>query len=203
MRAGPCKMAEPSQCEFDMRAPALLRPLAAILLLLLWVLPGAARPLTDVEGRRLDRALSTYFGAWERGDAAKIVAKMPPRLLGVFAGATGVEARNLNAMLVEQVRGRLKAVRASDPEADRDGLMVEEATLADGATVLWGLLPVRFVSRSGTEAQLNEQPLLVIREGGTWYFLRIDGPEWRGLAAIAYPFLAGVAMPEPRVMPLR
>lgn len=170
--------------------------------LTLFAAPAPARPLAADEASTLQKAVSDYLGAIGRRDASLIIAALPPRVLNVFAGATGIEARKLNATLVEQTETMMKGATFRDLAAEEGTLEATETVLADGSEVTWVLVPTRFTLQSGGKKTLNQQPLLAVREDRIWYFLRVDGEERRQLAALAYPFLTEVAMPEARVTPV-
>lgn len=167
----------------------------ALLLAMLMAHPAAARPLDAAEAKALDASLGAYLGAIGRSDAKGIVAALPPRVLNVFAGATGVETRKLEATLVDQTEALMKGTTVRDVTADQSTLDAEEDDLADGAKVIWVLIPTAFVTETDGAVMRNEQPLLAVEDGEKWYFLRIDGPERQQLAALAYPFLAGREFP--------
>ncbi|MCV2867201.1 hypothetical protein OEW28_00990 [Defluviimonas sp. WL0002] len=175
--------------------------LAAILLSLVLALPAQARPLTGSEAETLSVSVDAYLEAIGAGSAEKIVASMPPRILNVFAGSTGVETSKLTQVLTEQTESLMKGTRFSNLAAGKSTLKAEDGVMPDGSTVTWVLIPTRFTATANGTSTINEQPLLAVQEDGTWYFLRVDGPERQQLAAIAYPFLAGVTMPESTVRP--
>ncbi|MBC7142625.1 MAG: hypothetical protein H5U18_10815 [Rhodobacteraceae bacterium] len=171
----------------------------AVLLAVLMAHPVAARPLDAGEAKALDASLGAYLRAIGRSDAKGIVAALPPRVLNVFAGATGVETRKLEATLVDQTRTLMKGTTVRDVTADQSDLDAGEDALADGTKVTWVLIPTAFVTEADGAVMRNEQPLLAVEDGETWYFLRIDGPERQQLAALAYPFLAGREFPPATV----
>lgn len=170
--------------------------------LALWAAPVLARPLETEEAAALQKSVTDYLDAIGDRDAPRIIAALPPRVLNVFAGATGIEARKLNATLVEQTETMMKGATFRDLAAEEGALEATETALADGTEVTWVLVPTRFTVQSDGKRALNQQPLLAVREDETWYFLRVDGEERRQLAALAYPFLAEVTMPEARVTPV-
>ncbi len=172
-----------------------MRLLLSLALYALLALPAAARPLTPAEGESLGKAVDLYLAAIGRGDAVKIVGALPPRMLNVFAGATGVEADKLTDTLVEQTRAMAKTAKFRDLAAGRAGLDAGDEALADGTKVIWVLLPTTFTTESKGQKTRHEQPLLALNEGGAWYFLRIEGPQSQQLVSIAYPFLAEVEFP--------
>ncbi|MCB2130164.1 MAG: hypothetical protein KDE03_14065 [Rhodobacteraceae bacterium] len=161
-----------------------------------------ARPLAGAEAEAMDKALNSYLAAIGRNDAEKIVAAFPPRILNVFAGATGIEAKKLTETLVAQTAELMKGIKVGEVAAKPGPLEVTDTVLADGVPVVWGLVSTSFVSETATGKARNNQPLLAVSEGGAWYFLRVDGAERRQLAALAYPFLAGVEIPDAVVTPL-
>ncbi len=178
-----------------------LTRLAATLLALLLALPAAARPLDKAEAKGLGKAVTAYLAAIGAGDAEAIVAAMPPRVVSVFAAATGMEESALKTMLVQQTAALLKGTSVRDLSADQSALDAADETLGDGARVVWVLVPTAFVSEAGGKATHNEQPLLAVREGKAWHFLRIDGEDRQEVAALAYPFLAGRSFPEAKAEP--
>lgn len=170
--------------------------------LALYAAPALARPLAVDEAEALQKSVNDYLDAIGQRDAPRIIAALPPRVLNVFAGATGIEARKLNATLVEQTETMMKGATFRDLAAEEGALEATETALADGTEVTWVLVPTRFTMKSDGRKTLNQQPLLAVREDQTWYFLRIDGEERRQLAALAYPFLAEVTMPDATVTPV-
>ncbi len=180
-----------------------LARLAVPLLALLLALPAAARPLDRAEAKALDKALDRYLAAIGSGDAGTMVAAMPPRVVSVFAAATGMEEAGLKATLVAQTGALMKGTRVRDLSADQSAVDAGDETLGDGTKVTWALVPTTFVSEADGKAQRNEQPLLAVREGKAWYFLRIDGKDRQQLAALAYPFLSGRNFPEATTTPAK
>lgn len=179
-----------------------LTRLAATLAAVIAALPAIARPLDKAEARALDKALSAYLDAIGAGDAETIVSALPPRVVSVFAAATGLEEKALRSTLAEQTLALMQGTRVRDLSADRSALDAGDETLGDGTRVVWVIVPTAFVSEAGGKATRNEQPVLALREGKTWYFLRIDGPERRQVASLAYPFLAGQEFPEATATPV-
>ncbi|MEZ5777458.1 MAG: hypothetical protein R3E44_03760 [Paracoccaceae bacterium] len=179
-----------------------MRLILALILSALLAVPAAARPLSSDEEAALWKSADAYLRAIGRGDAKGIVAALPPRILNVFAGATGVEVKKLEETLVEQTAAVTKGTKFSELAAKRDGVNAEDAVLADGTAVTWVLVPTSFVTESKGKKARNNQPLLAVREADKWYFLRIDGPERQQMATLAYPFLAGMAFPAAAVTPL-
>ena len=178
-----------------------MRLLLSLVLFALLALPAVARPLTPAEDESLGKAVDLYLAAIGRGDAVKIVGALPPRMLNVFAGATGVEADKLTDTLVTQTKAMTKTAKFRDMAAGRAGLDAEDEALADGTNVTWVLLPTNFTTESNGQKTRHEQPLLALSEGGTWYFLRIEGPQSQQLVSVAYPFLAEVSFPPAKTAP--
>lgn len=158
-------------------------------------LPAAARDLTPEEASTLDKATASYLRAVDKGDAAGIVTALPPRLLAVFGAASGIEEKNLQKKLVEQTAALMKTTDFRDVAAADSQPVADDATLADGTPVVWSILKTSFVSEADGKATQNWQPLLALSEGGKWYFLRVEGPQSKQLAAIAYPFLSEIDFP--------
>jgi hypothetical protein len=173
-----------------------MRLVALVLALLVTALPAVARPLGAEEEKALGRAADAYLNAIKSGNAEKIVAAIPPRIVNVFAGSAGIESKEITRTLVAQTRELVKGSKFRDLKADRVGVEVNDATLADGTQVTWAVLPTTFTAEVGGSKTLNSQPMLAISEGGKWYFVRVDGPQQKQIVAIAYPFLSQVAFPE-------
>ncbi|MCB2115754.1 MAG: hypothetical protein KDE00_05485 [Rhodobacteraceae bacterium] len=179
-----------------------LSQFAIVLAILLPAMSADARPLTSGESGSLGKAVSGYLAAIEKNDAKGIVGALPPRVIAVFAGATGMEEKALTATLTEQTSAMLAGTTVRDVTADESALDAEDADLADGSKVTWVLIPTAFVSEVKGKATRNEQPLLAVSEKGKWYFLRVDGKERRDLAAVAYPFLKDQTIPGAKVTPV-
>lgn len=179
-----------------------MRLFLALALSALLALPAAARPLAGDEARSLGRAIDSYLAAIGRNDATRIVAFIPPRVLNVFAGHSGIEAKNLESTLVKQTRTLLKGWKFTDLSADRSALDAQDAALADGTRVTWVVIPTSFVAETKDGKTRNDQPLLALREGKRWYMLRIEGSAQGQIAGFAYPFLQKVSFPPPRSVPI-
>ena len=179
-----------------------MRLIAALIVLLSLALPAAARPLSEEETASLAKAVDSYIRATSSGDAVKIVKAIPPRILNIFAGSAGIEAKKLEKTLVDQTEVMTKGVKISDASAVKEGLNAEDAVLADGTPVTWVVVPTAFTAETGGKTTRNEQPLLALSEGGKWYFMRLDGAQQEQLAAIAYPFLADAEIPDGTVTPM-
>ena len=172
-----------------------MRLLLALALSAMLAFPAVARPLAPAEMETLTAAVDRYLSSIEKADAPAIVGALPPRILNVFAGATGTEADKLESTLIDQTKAMMKGTRFSNLAYGKSQLVAEDAALADGTAVTWVLIPTAFVSEAKGDRTKHEQPLLALNEGGDWYFLRIEGPQSQQLAAIAYPFLAQVRFP--------
>ena len=175
----------------------------AFALTALMALPSAARDLTADEASALDKAAASYLRAVERGDAEGIVAALPPRVLTVFGAASGIEEAKLTKTLVEQTDALMKSTTFRDVAASDEVPPAGDATLADGTEVVWAILKTSFISEAAGKATQNWQPLLALNEGGKWYFLRVEGPQSKDLASIAYPFLAEIDFPSAASAPVK
>jgi hypothetical protein len=181
-----------------------IRPLVIAVALLAPVLPASpvsARDLTAAEASSLDAAADSYLRAVGGGDAELIVAALPPRVLAVFGAASGIEAKQLTKTLVEQTAALMKTTRFTSVAASDEVPQAGDAKLADGTDVLWAILKTSFVTETDGRSTQNWQPLLALQEAGKWYFLRVEGPQSKQLAAIAYPFLNDINFPSAATAP--
>ena len=173
----------------------------AIAAALLLALPAAARPLETAEAKTLDQALSAYLAAIEKGDATRIVGAIPPRILALFAAQSGMDVQKLEQTLAEQTRGLMAQSVFSDLSTDTAGADANDETLGDGTAVTWTVVPARFVVETGGKKTRNEQALLALREGTSWYFIRIEGAAQSQMVSLAYPFLADASFPAATTAP--
>lgn len=183
------------------------RPLARALLLALALalpsaLPAAARPMEPAEAKKMQTTVDVYLRSIGRGEAPRLVAALPPRIKNIFAGASGIEAKDLDATLVAQTETLLKSAKFSEFSADYSQIDATDSVLADGSKVTWVVVPTRFVVENAKGKTLNEQPLLAVNEKGKWYMMRIDGAQSQQLVSIAYPFLKDVSFPPARATPM-
>jgi hypothetical protein len=178
-----------------------MRWLAAIALTFAFALPAAARPLSPEEDAALTKSMDSYLYAIGAGDAERIVRGIPPRIMNIFAGTSGIEAKSLEKTLVDQTAKLMKGSKFTDVGADRSAFDAQDAALADGTAITWVVVPTAFTAETKTAKTRNEQPMLAIHEGKRWYFVRIDGPAQQQLVAMGYPFLAGVKFPAAKVTP--
>lgn len=181
--------------------PAALAALLAAPLALAPALPAFARPPEAAEAKALQTAVTVYLNAIGRGEAARVVAALPPRVKNIFAGSAGIEAGKLDATLTEQTEVMLKSAKFSDLGADFDGLDVTDSVLTDGSKVTWAVVPTHFTIQTDKGKTQNAQPLLVVGEGGKWYMMRMESGQSQQLVAIAYPFLKDVKFPAPSSKP--
>lgn len=165
-------------------------------------LPAAARPLTADEAKSLDHAVQGYLSATSSNDAEALVRAIPPRILNVFAGSAGIEARKLTRTLEEQTRELTKGLTVRKATANETALDAEEAKLDDGTAVMWVVVPTSYEAEKDGKKTQNAQSLVAISEGDKWYFVRIDGPQQKQMATLAYPFLAKAKVPDPVVTPV-
>jgi hypothetical protein len=182
-----------------------MRLLAAVLaaVLSLAVVSSAwARPLTEEEAKTLDKALTRYLQAISGRDAEAMIRAIPPRVLNVVAGTAGIESGALVRTLTEQTADLIKDARFRDVTADQSALDANDAQLSDGSPVTWVVVPTSFVVRQNGASTRNDIAVLALFEAGAWYFLRIDGPQQKQIAALAYPFLAEAPIPEPVQTPV-
>jgi hypothetical protein len=183
-----------------------LRPLRLALLAAILMAGSAlsawARPLTAEEAESLNKAVTRYLSSIQSRNAESIVNAIPPRVLNIFAGTAGIEAKDLNAVLEKQTAELMKDSSFTDLTSDQTALDATDATMDDGTKVTWVAVPTAFTATVKGKKTRNEQALLALDEGGKWYFLRIDGAQQKMIAALAYPFLANATMPEPKVTPI-
>lgn len=172
-----------------------MRLFLSLCLTLILALPAAARPLSEADQAALDKAVLDYMRATMAGSAEKVVATIPPRIVNVFAGAAGIEAKKVQKALVDQTAAVMEGTRIRDFVAKPGPYDANDATLADGSAVTWVVVPVQFRAEGGGKATFNDQPLLAILEGGQWYFSRVDGPQQQQVVALAYPFIAEAKLP--------
>lgn len=166
------------------------------------VLPAQARQLGDAEAQKMAKTVEIYLGMIKRSEMDRVVTAIPPRVLNVFAGQAGIEAKELVPTLAEQMKAMLKDHKFYDFTFEKTGLEAHDAVLPDGTAVTWVLVPTAFTSESAAGKFRNEQPLLVLSEGGKWYMMRIEGAAQQQLVSFAYPFLAEVEFPASRSTPL-
>lgn len=174
----------------------------ALGLLLPLALPAAARPLSEDEAASLASALTGYGRATEAKNAEKLVATIPPRVVNVVAGTAGIEAAKIQETLVEQTKAVLKTSTISNFVTAPGPFEANDAALADGTAVVWVVVPAQFDAKSDGKSSRNNQPLLAIREGESWFFSRIDGPQQQQIVALAYPFMAEAKLPAATQVPL-
>lgn len=172
-----------------------MRLLISLALSALLALPAAARPLGDAEQSGLTKALKAYGNATTNGDAAKIVATIPPRILSVFAGTTGLEASKVQDALIGQTEKLIENTKVFDFVVAPGPYEATDATLADGTSLVWVIVPAQFTTEAKGLKTLNHQPLFAVLEEGSWYFSRVDGPQQQQVVAMAYPFIATAKLP--------
>ncbi|MCX8509786.1 MAG: hypothetical protein ORN49_13080 [Rhodobacteraceae bacterium] len=178
-----------------------MRFLASLFLVLSFTLPVQARPLTEAEAKGLDHAVASYLRATMSKDAEKVVATIPPRILNVFAGTAGIEAKDVQKTLTAQTKELMKTTAISDFVAAPAPYEGNDATLADATTVVWAVVPTQFVVEANGAKTLNHQPLFAVLEGDKWYFSRIDGPQQQQIVGFAYPFIATAKLPAASSQP--
>lgn len=165
-------------------------------------LPALARPLTAPEAKALDGAVNSYLAAIEKGDAKTIVGSIPPRILQLFATQSGTDATTLEATLAEQMTSLLSGSKFSGLRARIKGAEAADDTLSDGTKVTWAVVSTKFTVTQGDAKTRNEQPMLALREGDVWYFIRIEGAAQSQMVSLAYPFLADAKFPASSSAPV-
>lgn len=180
-----------------------MRILMAVLALLSLSLPLSARPLSEAEAAGLTKALEGFFHANTSGEAARIVATLPPRVVNVFAGTAGIEADAVQATLTKQTAELMKKTKVSEFVAAPGPYDASDAKLTDGSAVVWVVVSTQFVTTTDRVKSRNSQPLFAVLEGDHWYFSRVDGPQQQQLLSFAYPFIAEAKLPASSVTPLQ
>jgi hypothetical protein len=176
--------------------PAPFRLVIASAAAILAALPAMSRPLTPEESGKLGASVDRYLSAIGSEDTEGIVNAIPPRILNVFAGTAGIEAKDLKPTLQKQMEAMMKDSSFTDLTSDQSALDATDVTMSDGTPVTWAVVPTAFTADVKGKKTRNSQPLLALSEGGKWYFLRIDSPQARMLASLAYPFLSDAKLPE-------
>ncbi len=179
-----------------------MRILATLFAVLLLALPAQARELTSEESRSLKSAINGFTRAMERGNARKIAATVPPRVLNMIAGTNGLKVRDLEKAMVEQTAAVMKSATFSDLTINQQDLDATDATLSDGTEIVWTLVPSTFRMTVGDNTTQNEQAMLALRDGRSWYLIRVAEPAQRQMISIVYPFLADADFPEPVSTPI-
>ncbi len=178
-----------------------MRFLAPLFLALTLALPVHARPLSEDEAKGLDLAIASYLRATMAKDAEKVVATIPPRILNVFAGTAGIEAKDVQKTLIAQTRELMKTTQISDFVAAAGPFDGNDAKLADDTPVVWAVVPTQFTATADGKKTMNHQPLFAVLEGGKWFFSRIDGPQQQQIVGFAYPFIATAILPPSSSQP--
>jgi hypothetical protein len=179
-----------------------VRLIVCTALALALALPAVARPLTADEAKTLDHAVQGYLDATRGNDAEALVRAIPPRILNVFAGSAGIEARKLTRTLQEQTQALTKGLTVRKTSADESALDAQDAKLDDGTPVVWVVVPTTYEAEKDGRKTQNAQSLVAIREADAWYFVRIDGAQQKQMATLAYPFLAAATVPDPVITPV-
>ena len=164
-------------------------------------LPLDARPLSEAEATGLDKAVATYLRATMSKDAEKVVGTIPPRILNVFAGTAGIEAKDVQTTLIAQTIELMKTTEITDFVAAPGPYEGNDATLADATPVVWAVVPTQFTAEANGAKTLNYQPLFAVLEAEKWYFSRIDGPQQQQIVGFAYPFIATATLPPSSSQP--
>lgn len=164
--------------------------------------PVAARPLTEVEARTLNRSVNAFLSATRGNDAETLVKAIPPRILNVFAGSAGIEASKLEKTLVSQTRDLTKGLKVRNTTSDQTAVDAQDGVLADGTPVIWAVVPTTYEAEKDGKKTLNAQALVALNESGKWYFVRMDGDQQKQIATIAYPFLSAATVPAATVTPM-
>lgn len=178
-----------------------MRFLAPLFLALTFALPLHARPLSEVEAKSLDKAVAGYMRATMSKDAEKVVATIPPRILNVFAGTAGIEAKDVQKTLITQTKELMKTTAITEFVAAPGPYEGNDATLADSTPVVWAVVPTQFVTATNGAKALNHQPLFAVLEADKWYFSRIDGPQQQQIVGFAYPFITTATLPPSSSQP--
>jgi len=178
-----------------------MRILAQLLLALTFALPLDARPLSEAEAKGLDKAVASYLRATMSKDAEKVVGTIPPRILNVFAGTAGIEAKDVQKTLNAQAQERMKTTEITGFVAAPGPYEGNDATLADATVVVWAVVPTQFTAEANGAKTLNHQPLFAVLETDKWYFSRIDGPQQQQIVSFAYPFIATATLPPSSSQP--
>ena len=110
--------------------------------------------------------------------------------------------QSLEKTLAEQTRGVMAQSVFTELSAETAGADASDERLADGTAVTWTVVPARFDVETGGSRSRNEQPMLALREGADWYFIRIEGAAQSQMVSLAYPFLADAHFPAATVTPL-
>ncbi|MBF9032930.1 hypothetical protein HKCCE2091_01655 [Rhodobacterales bacterium HKCCE2091] len=156
-----------------------------------------ARDPSPEERADLEAALEVFYTALAEADAATVVGVIPPRLLQRLADLYETPLPEVLSAMTEQTRHALQTVELSSFESDLDTLDLAEDSLEDGTEVLWGFVPYVATGTLDGVEQDFEQPMLVLREDGTWYFVRVESPAALSFIAAGYPFLEGADVPYP------
>lgn len=179
-----------------------MRFLTAILMTFLLAGHATARPLDETEQTALMKAVDSYLRATGAGNAEKIVDTIPPRIVNVFAGSAGIEAKKVQETLVTQTKEILKTTKISEFVASKGPFDAQDSKLADGTDITWVVVPIEFTAEANGKKTRNAQPLLALHEGEKWYFSRIDGPQQQQIVALAYPFMTEAKLPQATSTPL-
>ena len=179
-----------------------MRFIATLFAVFLLALPAQARDLTPEETRTLKSAINGFTRAMERGNARKIAGTIPPRVLNMIAGTSGMKVKDLEKAMVEQTAAVMKSATFSDLTIDQQNLDATDATMSDGTEIVWTMVPSTFRMTVGEKTTMNEQTMLALRDGRSWYLIRVAEPAQRQMISLVYPFLADIEFPEPVSTPV-
>lgn len=180
----------------------ILPVLAALWIAVIPAQAAMARPLESDEANSLKTALKAYDGALVTGNSAALVAAIPPRIVAMIAGQSGMELAALQQALAEQSSAVMAGSVFSELTVDLPAAQAAEGRLSDGTQVLWALVPARFVLERDGKRVLYTQTILALHETDTWYLMRMEDPQQRDLVAAVYPFLAGIEITPTTATPI-
>ena len=161
-------------------------------LLVVGMVPAAARPLTEAETTALADKVAAFDAAIRDGDYAEIVEVLPPPMLDYIAKQAGVSVDELLVGL----KGQMEEIFASVEIVSfgMDVAAAEERELADGSPYV--LIPTNTVMEAEGMGRVRvDSQTLGLLDSADWYLIRVGDAAMVGVLRQVYPEFAGVEFP--------
>lgn len=168
------------------------------------LIAGAAPALAFDEADRLAvlARADSYEAAVTHRDYSVFVDAVPPRLLSEQAVRSNMDSDTLKQAMRVQVSEAMAGVTLDDFDLETDAM-----TTGDTRTGRpYALIPtLTTIAQDGAAPARTRTVTLAMKDGGTWYLVRIDGPDQAAALRAAYDDFSGVdlevAPPSPSGAP--
>jgi hypothetical protein len=150
--------------------------------------PASARALTPPEQASLDLRRDQFLSNVQDGNFGNLLRIIPPSVLAALAQQSRVSEAALVAEVNREANTSLAGIEFTDARIPTNRTDFRDTRLSNGKIITWAYTYSTVVMRFEGTSQTSTTPVLLLREAGVWYMMRVSANQVSLVRSI-YPFV--------------